>query len=234
MELGSTEWKNIIREGAKEFNIYIDQKKIDQFAKHAVELIKWNKKINLTAITDPVEIAVKHFVDSTASLSLIPHEASLIDIGSGGGFPGIPIKILIPSLSVTLIDGSRKKVNFLKHVIRTLDLKNIKACHVRAKDLAKNSAFANSFDIAICRALAALDHFVSMALPLLAKNGSIIAMKGGIAETEVESLRLLSSVKEYNFSVDLKKYTLPRFGAERSIVCVKRKNSDFKKNMADK
>ena len=103
MQIGSKKWKNVIYDGAKDLEIQMDQGKIDQFAIHAVELSKWTRKINLTAISDPLEIAVKHFLDSIAPARYIPPDTSLLDVGSGGGFPGIPLKIMIPSLSVTLI-----------------------------------------------------------------------------------------------------------------------------------
>ena len=229
MEIGSKKWKDLIIDGAREFDIQIDREKTDQFAIHAIELIKWNRKTNLTAITDPMEVAVKHFLDSIALAQSISPDASLLDIGSGGGFPGIPLKILIPSLSVTLIDASRKKVSFLKHLIRSIKLKGIEAHHVRADDFAKNSAFANAFDVIVSRALSATDTFVLMALPLLAKDGMIMALKVIAAEEEIESVRSLiikrlcsSEMSKDNFSITLKKYTLPYLGLKRTVVTVHR------------
>ena len=106
----------------------------------------------------------------------------MLDIGSGGGFPGIPLKVLRPKLSVTLIDASRKKVSFLKHVIRTLKLDNIDAFHIRAEDLAAHPSYLNRFDVIISRALSSLEHFVRLAVPLLAKWGIIIAMRGKVTK----------------------------------------------------
>ena len=102
---------------------------------HAKELMMWNKKINLTAIKQPLKIAEKHFIDSLAAASFIKNKNSIIDLGSGGGFPGIPLKIMNPLLHVVLVDSSRKKINFLKHVIRLLGLQVIDAIHSRAQDL---------------------------------------------------------------------------------------------------
>ena len=133
MQIGSKKWRDLLYEGAKQLDIQIDKRNIDKFATYALELLKWNQKTNLTAITDPVEVAVKHFLDSIVPVKIIPHQASLLDIGSGGGFPGIPLKISLPHLSVTLIDASRKKVSFLKHIIRILELGNIKALHIRSE-----------------------------------------------------------------------------------------------------
>ena len=228
MQIGSKKWKDLIYEGAKDLGIHVERGKIEQFTIHALELMKWTKKINLTTITDPLEIAVKHFLDSIAPVPIIPPDASLLDIGSGGGFPGIPLKILMPSLSVTLIDASRKKISFLKHMIRILALDDIEACHTRAEDLVRDHIYANTYDVIISRALFSMDNFALMALPLLLKGGIVIAMKGKVSEEEVKSLRLLINKKyiskdnKNDFTLVLKKYKLPYLKAERSIVVLKK------------
>lgn len=229
MQIGSKKWKNVIYDGARDLEIQIDRRKIDQFEIHASELIKWNRKTNLTAISDPLEIAVKHFLDSIAPVPIIPPDISLLDIGSGGGFPGIPLKIMIPSLSVTLTDASRKKVSFLKHVIRMLGLDNIEACHVRAEDLSRDRIFNNTYDVIVSRALSSMSNFVQMSLPLLAKDGFIMAMKGKASAKKIESELSLTKKKTdtqenstSNFNIVLKNYRLPHLKSERSIVILKR------------
>ena len=224
MKPDSPQWKKLVIDGARAMGMGIDPDEADKFAIHAGELLKWNLKINLTAITDPFEVAEKHFLDSIAVAPVIPENAVLLDIGSGGGFPGIPLKVLMPSLSVTLIDATRKKVNFLKHVIRMLKLDHIEACHVRAEDLARESNFANAFDVIVCRAFSELDTFVQMAMPLLAKDGIMIAMKGKEIESEMKALRTVSIKKSggsetgiKSFDIQLKKYVLPFSGAQRSL-----------------
>ena len=214
MNIGSEQWKKLIEDEAKTLDIHIDRKITNQFSIHATELIKWNRKKNLTTITDPVEVAVKHFLDSIIPVSVMPEYGRLLDIGSGGGFPGIPIKIMIPTLSVTLIDASRKKVSFLKHVIRNIKLNKIDAHHIRAEDLANKRTFKNRFDIVVCRALSSLDKIVSQALPLLAKDGIIVAMKGKISESEMES------AGKYNLSFAVKKYKLQFLELERTLVII--------------
>ena len=228
MRIGSEKWRNVIYDGAKDLEIQIGRENIDQFVTHALELMKWTTKTNLTSITDPLEIAVKHFLDSIAPAPIIPPDASLLDIGSGGGFPGIPLKILMPSLSVTLIDASRKKVSFLKHVIRMLDLDNIEAYHVRAEDLSGNNIFEKTYDVIISRALSSTVNFVQMSLPLLTKEGFIIAMKGRASDKEIKSVQSLIKTKSgaqensiSNFNLVLKKYRLPHLKSERSIVILK-------------
>jgi 16S rRNA (guanine527-N7)-methyltransferase len=159
---------------------------------------------------------------------MIPKDVSLLDMGSGGGFPGIPLKVMMPSLSVTLIDASRKKVSFLNHVIRILGLNNIEAIHVRAEDLFRDGNFNPAYDIIISRALSSMVNFVQMSLPLLSKDGSIIAMNGKISAKKIESelslVRKRPENKENstsNFNVILKKYRLPYLKSERSLVILK-------------
>jgi 16S rRNA (guanine527-N7)-methyltransferase len=217
-DMMTAEWQNMIAEGAKVLGIHIEKENIGQFAVHAAELLRWNKRTNLTAITVPAEIAVKHFVDSIAPAPLIPPNSSLLDIGSGGGFPGIPLKIMIPSLSVMLIDASRKKVSFQKHVIRTLNLSDIEARHVRAEEIAED--FSNFFDVILCRALSSLEDFISMSVPLLKKDGLMIALKGKEAEKETAAAQ--SKIRAAQLSLTVKKYNLPYLGAERSLICLKR------------
>ena len=209
MKIGSSEWSKLIIDGARAFDLDLDRSHTDLFAAHAKELLHWTKTINLTTIVDPFEVAVKHFVDSLAPARRITPEAILLDIGSGGGFPAIPLKVVIPTLSITLIDASRKKVNFLKHVIRTLKLDGIEALHIRAEELADESAYRNHFNIITSRALDDIETFISRARPLLADDGQMIALKGNRDETEVEAVRPHVLSEET--------YRLPFAGSKRSI-----------------
>ena len=219
MEIGSREWQSFIINGARTLGIEINEDVTAPFSIYASELINWNRKINLTTITKPRDIAIKHFLDSLAPAGFIPDRARLLDIGSGGGFPGIPLKILKPSLSGLLIDGVRKKVNFLKHVLRTLSLENIEALQIRAENLLKDPERANSFDVIISRALSDLEPFVKSALPLLAKQGTIIAMKGAVAQKELDAVR--SNVPENRYALEVENYKLPLIEAARSIVIIR-------------
>jgi len=226
MEIGSSSWKEIIQAGAETLGIDVDLQQTDQFARYAGELIKWNRKINLTAITDAKALAIKHFLDSIAPAALIPPNASLLDIGSGAGFPGIPIKIVRPDLTVTLIDAVRKKVNFQKHVIRTLGLVNIGSHQIRAEQF-----FAETpFDVIITRALSTLTEFVTLALPLLAEDGVMLSLKGMRAEAQAEVSILLSNENRARplygrdrLTATLTSYRISGMAAERTIVAVKRK-----------
>ena len=219
MEIGSRKWQSFIIDGARKMGIKIDEGITASFSIHASELIHWNRKINLTAITHPRDIAIKHFLDSLVPAGFIPERARLLDIGSGAGFPGIPLKILKPSLSVLLIDGVRKKVNFLKHVLRALGLEKIDALQIRAEKLQYASGFNNSFDVIISRALSDLAPFVRSALPLLATQGTIIALKGEVDQKELDAVR--ADAPEHRYSLKVENYSLPMVYAPRSIVTVK-------------
>jgi 16S rRNA (guanine527-N7)-methyltransferase len=135
VDYDSSEWAHILVEGARTMGMCLELSQIARFAIHAKELMAWNRFANLTAITEPIEIAVKQFLDTLPLSPLLPRVSRVLDIGSGGGFPGIPLKIMRPDLEMTLIDASRKKVSFQKHIIRTLALKDIEARHVRAEEL---------------------------------------------------------------------------------------------------
>lgn len=219
MEIGSWQWQNLIIEGARKLGIETAESAAAAFAVHAAELVKWNRKINLTSITLPRDIAVKHFLDSLAPARFIPENARLLDIGSGGGFPGIPLKVLKPSLTVLLIDGVRKKANFLKHVLRTLKLERIQARQVRAENLVEDPAFSNSFDVVISRALSSLTVFVDLAMPLLAAQGIIIAMKGEVDPSELDKLQ--SGAPKNRYHIEIENYRLPSIQAQRSLVVIR-------------
>lgn len=228
MKIGSSDWSKLIARGAGQFGIRVDQNQLDLFAAHATELVHWNRKKNITAITDPFAIAVKHVLDSLIPANLIPAGAALLDMGSGGGFPGLPLKIYMPSLRVTLIDASRKKINFLKYVIRTLKLKNIEALHARAEDLGRAANHMNAHDVVISRAFSALSQFVKLSRPFLKKKGSLIAMKAQIDQSELDSLNVLRSdglaiarIEQDRYSLSFEKYILPYVDADRTIICLR-------------
>ncbi len=228
MEIGTNDWSNFLINQAKTIQVNLNHTQNRLFSIHAIELIKWTQKINITTITDPIEVASNHFLDSLVPAQFIPPEATLLDIGSGGGFPGIPLKVILPKLSVTLIDASRKKTSFLKHVVRTLKLDNIEALHLRAEDLAIQPSYMNRFDVIISRALTSLGAFVRLALPLLADGGVIIALKGEVDKADLDDLRdnVLGKMNsggslDRQFTISLKRYSLPMLDTERSIITVR-------------
>ena len=248
--IGSEKWKKRVQEGAESLGIDLQRSAVDRFSDHAIELFRWNNKFNLTAITDPLDVAVKHYVDSIAPTDLIPPNSRILDIGSGAGFPAIPLKIVIPTLKVTVVDAVRKKVSFLSHSGRLLKFNNYRAVHVRIdsknvsqliiSDLQKKTPasekenFSNGdelegrFNVIVARALTSLNDFLCMALPLTAKKGRIFAWKGRLTDEEIESA--IRTVDSYLMNAVptmgtpqllLKKYKLPYLGDERCIFGIK-------------
>ena len=177
MVIGSEEWRTLVEQGAAQLGVIVHHQQTEQFSRHARWLMEWNRKINLTAITDPREVAIKHFVDAIAPLEHIPDSGHLLDMGTGGGFPGIPLKIMRPGQPMTLIDSVRKKVNFVRYVIHQLELAGIEALHTRAEALADGPK-GGQFDIIVCRALSDLRTALALARPLLAPGGKMIFYQG--------------------------------------------------------
>lgn len=221
MQIGDPEWNQLIENGAAILGIRVSAFQIAQLGVHTQEMLLWNRKTNLTAITLPMEVAIKHVVDSLAIARWIHPEASVLDVGSGGGFPGIPLKILMPSLSVTLIDSSRKKNSFQHHVIRKLGLANICARQTRIEALSEHpdcfQSGAPAFSVIVCRAFTDLAHFVEIAAPLLAPSGMMLAMKGKINSNELAAVSNVVSRLNGVFYSRTLSYTLPFIHAERHV-----------------
>lgn len=201
--------------------IGISLKKEDEarFDTYLRELKAWNEKINLTAIKEDQDIIIKHFLDSMTPVKFIKHGSALLDIGSGAGFPGIPLKIAEPSLKVTLLDSVNKKVTFMKHIIAELGLTGIEAVHSRAEELATTKK--GSYDVVISRALTNLSDFVKLGEPFLKPDGILIAMKGSRANEEVkEAAKVLGQKKMRVRGVE--RLSLPFGAGERGIVVLER------------
>ena len=145
-----------LQQNAEKINISIKEDKVIKFKKYMDLLLEWNKKINLTSITDEDDIILKHFIDSLTIEKYVDPKQSVIDIGTGAGFPGIPLKIMNDNVEVTLMDSLNKRINFLNEVIKKLDLKNITTIHSRAEDLAKDNNYRERYDVAVSRAVANL------------------------------------------------------------------------------
>ncbi len=206
------QFRQHLEKSLKCIDIRLSEVQMGRMAIHAAELMTWNQKFNLTAIKHPFEVAEKHFFDSIALGSFMGDETSLLDIGSGGGFPGIPLKIMNPAIKITLVDASRKKINFLKHVIRILKLENIDAVHARVESLRHDNAFFQRFDAVISRAFTELERFVDLSWPLLNHRGCIYAMKGKHLELEITPA--ISS--RFEFKTD--HYQLPFEKSDRYII----------------
>jgi 16S rRNA (guanine527-N7)-methyltransferase len=169
----------------------VGDQEVQQFLRYRQELIEWNGRFNLTAITDPTEILFKHFLDSASLLAVYDRPgARVLDIGAGAGFPGIPLKIVRPRWRVVLLEATGKKVTFLRHVIETLGLRDVEAVQGRAEELAHRRAYRASFDLVTARAVASLPVLLEYAAPYCRIGGQIILPKKGDIREELTQGRL--------------------------------------------
>ncbi len=177
--------KTLLIQEARKLNINLTEEMIEKFFKFKDLLIEWNKVMNLTSITDEKEIIVKHFIDSLTIEKYIPKNSKVIDIGSGAGFPGIPLKIVREDISITLLDSLNKRVNFLNNVIKECKIKNAEAIHGRAEDLGQAIAYREKYDIVTARAVANLSTLSELCIPFIKVGGAFVCMKAE-ADEEIE------------------------------------------------
>jgi len=180
------EFSNKIKESFEKIDISLNEEQIKQYYEYMNLLIDWNKKINLTAIIEPSDIILKHFVDSATILKYIKDNESIVDVGTGAGFPGIPIKIANSTLNITLLDSLNKRINFLNEVIQENNLEKIETVHSRVEDFGNNLKYREKFDVATSRAVANLSVLAEYMLPLVKVGGRCICMKGSEIEEELE------------------------------------------------
>ena len=210
---------SIIAQELEVYHIDCSAEVLEACNQFAAELVKWNQKINLTALTSAQDIAVKHFVDSFHLAHRLPTEGRLLDIGSGGGFPAIPIKFIRPELEVVSIDAVGKKIQFQRHAARLLCLERFEALHIRAEELA--GLRPKYFDIVVSRAFTNIEAFAAVALPLLSERGKIIAMAGPVSEPAVAGMS--STLAALGCRYDkAESYRLPFGMGSRSLVSINR------------
>jgi 16S rRNA (guanine527-N7)-methyltransferase len=170
---------NTLSEGAAALGLQLGQAQLEQFAVYYRELLLWNRRVNLVSEKSSREIVIRHFLDSlTAAPSIARRDGLLIDLGSGAGFPGVPLRIALPELQLMLVESSRKKTSFLSHIVRTLALAGVTIVRERIEALIGEQALAGSFDTAISRAAFKLPQLIRMASFFLSEGGILIAMKG--------------------------------------------------------
>lgn len=207
---------------ASELEISLSSSQIKKFELYLAELKEWNKKINLTALKTDRDIISKHFIDSLTPLTLIPSSSNILDIGSGAGFPGIPLKIVNPTFSMILVEARRKKVYFLRHIIRTLDLKGIQANHLYLDlTVAQGPLFKEKFDVVISRAAFDLKMFLDLSFFLLKEKGLAIAMKGPQVGEEIKVVSRNSQFCAFNLINNLE-MVLPLTRERRRLVVYSR------------
>lgn len=201
--------------------IHLTNSKLNALNRYEEELLDWNTRYNLTAISDPDQVSIKHFLDSLTCLLVLREKTfkHVIDIGTGAGFPGLPLKIVCPSIQLTLVDSVGKKVDFCNHIVKTLCLEGVEVIQERAENIGKNPEYREKFDWAIARAVAAMSVLAEYHLPLVCIGGSMLAMKGESAPAETQSaehaLRVLGG--HLNRLVPV---TLPGVVEERYLVVV--------------
>jgi len=206
--------------------INLSGSQLASFSRYYLQLLEWNKKFNLTAIEEEKEVIVKHFYDSLlgSQYSGWSGAGSLIDLGTGAGFPGVPLKIVYPELQVTLVDSLQKRIGFLDYLIAELGLTGIKAVHGRAEDLGQNKSFRESYNYVVSRAVAKMPVLCELCLPMLQPGGIFLAYKGPEGQEELQkaekALRVLGGREKETI-----KCQLPLAGGERLIIAIEKIHS---------
>ena len=208
------------------YGLPLDAKQIEKFGIYYRLLIEWNAKMNLTAITEPREVAVKHIVDSLTALRGIEERDSLrlIDVGTGAGFPGIPLKIVRPDLKLTLLDSLKKRVHFLETVVEALGLEGAECLHGRAEEAARQSALRERFDIAVSRAVARLPVLAEYLLPFVRIGGTAIALKGFHSEEEAKEAERAVKILGGR-AIESIPVALPGLSDKRAVLVIKKERT---------
>ena len=208
-------------EKAKKVNIEIDDKKEEQFYNYMKLLLEWNEKINLTAITEQNDIILKHFIDSITINKYIEQSNSIIDIGTGAGFPGIPLKIMNQNKKITLVDSLNKRINFLNEVCKEISLENIQCIHARAEELARDLEYRENYETVVSRAVARLNVLIEYMLPFVKKGGLCICMKGPNIDGELEEAKNAIKVLGGKFK-SVESFFLPDSDIERNVIIIEK------------
>ena len=217
-------FEELMKSYGEQIDITFEKSQIEQFYKYMNLLIEWNEKINLTAIIEPEEIILKHFIDSLTICKYIENNATLADVGTGAGFPGIPLKIYRPDIKITLVDSLNKRINFLNEVINNLELKNIVTIHSRVEDFGKNKNYREKYDYVTARAVANLNTLSEYLVPIVKVNGKAICMKGNDVQDEVDNAK--HAIKILGGTVEKVDYfKLPNSDISRNIIVVKKVNN---------
>jgi len=223
--LTDEEFISTLIQECKKQNIELDESKAKALKEYKELLVEWNEKMNLTAITEDYEVIVKHFVDCLECTHLITNEKKIIDVGTGAGFPGMPLAIYYPQIEFTLLDGLNKRLIFLEEVVNKLGLKNVKIVHARAEEAARNEEYFEFFDAVVSRAVANLPVLLEYTSPYVKVNGKCIVMKGDNAKEELDLAKNAMNIlklkniqnKEYKYS-----YTINNEEYNRTIFYIEK------------
>lgn len=222
--------KELLIDGIEKIGLEISEEQANQFMKYYEMLIETNKVMNLTAITELDEVIIKHFIDSllVAKKINVNNFDSLIDVGTGAGFPGIPIKIMFPEIRVVLLDSLNKRLKFLNNVIDELGIESIETVHGRAEDIARKEEFREQYDLCVSRAVANLSTLSEYCIPFIARNGKFISYKSSISSEEIQNAK--SAIKILGGTVvEEKTVHLPCSDMDRTFVVVNKTNNTEKK-----
>ncbi len=215
------EFKQNMKQYAKKIGIVLEEEQIEQFYQYEKLLLIWNEKINLTAITKPEEIILKHFIDSITIAKYIGANKTLIDVGTGAGFPGIPLKIIRKDIQITLLDSLNKRVKFLNEIIKQLELKEIETIHGRVEEFGKNKKYREKFDYATSRAVANLTTLSEYLLPLVKIEGKCICMKGSTVKEEIDQSQKAIAILGGKIE-EIEAFQLPESDIDRHIVLLRK------------
>lgn len=214
----------LLKSKAAEYGVELDEKALERFDIYARLLVEWNEKINLTAITEPDEIVIKHFVDSLTVFSAvdIPEGASVIDVGTGAGFPGVAMLIARPDLKITLIDSTNKKLNVIRDILEKTGL-SANVVHIRAEAAGQDKAFREQFDFSTARAVSNLRDLSEYCLPFVKKGGTFISMKSAKADEEISEAK--SAIRILGGEISEKTTFELGDSGERTIILIKKISS---------
>ena len=217
---------DILKQGIEDFGLEANETVLNNFQKYRELLVEWNQKMNLTGIEDEKEVFIKHFLDSISTVTngYVQKEMSLIDVGTGAGFPGLPLKICLPELKVTLLDSLNKRINFLQEVAKEIQIDDIEFIHGRAEDFGKKDEYREQFDIATARAVAGLPVLMEFCVPFIKVGGYFVCLKGPNANLELEESKKAMEVLgvEYIEKIDIK---LPEVDLHHNILVFKKTNN---------
>jgi 16S rRNA (guanine527-N7)-methyltransferase len=221
----------LLEAGALAWGLELTAEQVQAFELYYTHLLAWQSKVNLTAITDYEEVQVKHFLDSLSCVQVLTGLSgvwSCIDIGAGAGFPGLPLKIALPEIGLTLLESTGKKVAFLEHVVAELGLSGVEVIKGRAEEVGRQTEFREIFDVALARAVASLAVLAEYALPLVRVGGVFVAQKGGEVWQEVEAARSAIALLGGGLK-EVRVVDVPGLDAPRSLVVVAKVNPTLEK-----